>query len=231
MGDKKYINKPRRPKLHPAIWEEVCECKEHPDFVNRRMTFWGVHPSVKEELRFEFLVCTICGKTIILEEFIEFAGAKIDCSREDIVGYLHDLTRGARGAATQFKNADTIKEALSIHNLRYISKIEGGEVIRRANEKEAREIAEARENREREFARLRTANSKNENIRGNNINGVLHVNRAKQQKKREDKMKKSEFKCNRVCGRSFSTKSKLHNHKCNRDDDMNYIEKARARNR
>ncbi len=226
MVDKKKDNRPRRPKLHSAIWEEVRDCPHHPDFVDRRMSFWA-NIRAKQQYQFEFLICKICGHTIVLEEFIEFNNAKIDCGRDDLLGFLHDVTMNTKNAATQFKNEDTKKDAISMKNIRFISKTEGGQIIRRANNKKIDEIEKAREAREK--ARQERANNHQAPV--NNVQRTLDVNRAKQKINREEKQKKSDFKCRRTCGRSFATKAKLLNHKCNRDDVMTYVEAAKANRR
>lgn len=212
----------RRPFLNPHVFDEVRACVMCDR--TEKMFFWR-NVKMKPEYQFEFLVCKICGHTIILESFVRFnKESKIDLARPDVIGLLHDLTKGSRAAATNFIKPDSVEKAISVQNLRYITIDEEKKIISVADEKYARLRMEA--------DIKRRASEQNMNItvttdvvRANGVNFKLAVTRAKREEERKMNDKPMQFEC-KYCVKKFSTKAKLNNHRCKSDDKETYIEKA-----
>ena len=216
----------RRPMLNPHVFDEVKACEKCDRL--EKMWFWR-NVKNKPEYQFEFLVCKICGHTVILESFVRFnKESKIDLSRPDLIGYLHDLTKGARAAATQFIKPDTVDKAISLQNLRYITIDEEKKIISVADERYAR-IRMEDDIKRRAAEQNMNVTVTTDVVRANGVNFKLAVTRAKREEERKINDKPMEFEC-KFCVKKFPTKSKLHNHRCKSDDKETYIERAKRLN-
>lgn len=217
--------KQKRPYLHPDVFDKVRNCEKCGG--NERMIFWR-NVKMKPEYQFEFLVCRVCGYTVIFERYIRETATGIDVNRPDLIGVLHDVTSGSRAAATRFATHDAMVKAISIQNISYIS-LEGESKIIFAAEERRRLELEERERKVRAANDNRRIVESCNSVRANGINFQLKVTRAMQEEKRKEKMKPANFEC-KYCSKKFVTSAKLNNHRCNSDDKETYIERAKRLN-